>query len=172
MKGSVKKIALCGVLTAFAAIAFILESLFPPIILPGARMGISNAFILLTTIFLGYKYAFFALVSKILIGSIFSGNLSSILYSLPAGLISLTVQCLLLFKTKSVSVIATSITGAVVNTTVQNTVFCLVTNTLEYLYYLPYLAFIGVISGLIVGLIVYFSVKYVPTKIWGQYRRT
>lgn len=167
MKISVKKVAFCGILTAFAAIAFILESLFPPIILPGARMGISNAFILLTLIFLGGKYGFIALCVKILIGGIFSGNVSSLLYSLPAGIISLSVQCLLLYKAKEVSIISTSISGAVINSTVQNAVFCIVTNTLEYLYYLPYLAFISVISGLVVGLIVYFSIKYIPKKLLG-----
>lgn len=161
----VKKVAFCGVLTAFASIAFILESLFPPIILPGARMGVSNAFILLATIILGYKYGFISLIVKILIGAIFSGNLSSVMYSLPAGLISLTVQCILLFKVKNVSVIATSIAGAIINTTVQNTVFCLVTNAVEYLYYLPYLALIGVVSGFLVGLIVYFSLKHTPKKL-------
>lgn len=167
MKNSVRKITLCGILTAFSAIAFILESLFPPIVLPGARMGISNAFILLAVIFLGGKYGFVALCIKILIGGIFSGNVSSLLYSLPAGIISLFLQCLLLFKAKNVSIIATSISGAVINTTVQNAVFCVVTNTLEYLYYLPYLAFISVISGLVVGLIVYFAIKYIPTKLLG-----
>lgn len=168
MKNSVRKITACAVLTALATLSFMLESLFPPIILPGARMGISNVFIILTVLFVGYKYGFISLIVKILIGSIFSGNLSSAMYSMPAGLISLTIQCLLIYKAKNVSIIATSIAGAVINTTVQNTVFCLVTATKEYLFYLPYLALIGVLSGFLVGLAVYYSAKYIPTKLWDK----
>ena len=41
-KPSVKKLALCGVLTAFALIAFMLENLLPPLFLPGARLGLSD----------------------------------------------------------------------------------------------------------------------------------
>jgi heptaprenyl diphosphate synthase len=166
MKNALRKITLCAVLATLSTLAFMLESLFPPIILPGARMGISNVFVIITLLFLGYKFAFIALAVKILIGSLFSGNLSSIMYSLPAGIISLTVQYLLLHKAKNVSIIATSIAGAVINTAIQNTVFCLVTATPEYLFYLPYLSLIATVSGFIVGLIVYYSVKYVPKKLW------
>ena len=68
------KITLTAVLSAFATIAFILESLFPPLFIPGARMGLSNVFILLTVYLVGGRYAIAALVVKTIIGSLFSGN--------------------------------------------------------------------------------------------------
>ena len=138
-----------------------LENLFPPIILPGARLGISNAFILLSAILLGWKYGIATLIIKTVIGSIFAGNLSAIIYSLPAGLIALTLE-LILLHFMSVSVVATSVLGAVINTTVQNLTFCLVTNAVEYLIYLPYLGLIGAVGGVAVGLIVYLVVKKLP----------
>ena len=76
-KLTLRKITFCAVLSALATLAFMLENLFPPIILPGARMGVSNVFILLATLMLGYKYGFICLMVKILIGSLFSGNISS-----------------------------------------------------------------------------------------------
>ena len=155
------KISLCGILSAAALISFMLENLFPPIILPGARLGISNAFILLSAILLGWKYGIATLIIKTVIGSIFAGNLSAIIYSLPAGLIALTLELILLHFT-SVSVVATSVLGAVINTTVQNLTFCLVTNAVEYLIYLPYLGLIGAVGGVAVGLIVYLVVKKLP----------
>ena len=163
MKSNVKKLTLTGVLTALATLSFVLESLFPPLFLPGARLGISNLFILLCLILCGIKYGAFCLVVKVLLSSLFSGNLSSIMYSLPAGLISLILQAVLLYLVKS-SFIATSVSGAVVNTVVQNAVFCLVTRTSEYLYYSPYLALIAIISGLIVGFAVYLTIKILPEK--------
>jgi heptaprenyl diphosphate synthase len=140
-------------------IAFTLESLFPPLILPGARMGISNVFILLCAIYLGSIYGYATLIVKILLGSIFSGNISSIIYSLPAGLISLTLELALFLWINKASIVASSIAGAVVNVTIQNLVFCLVTDSAEYLSYLPYLSLTGVIGGLAVGFIVLLTVK-------------
>ena len=154
-----KKIALCGLLCAFATIAFTLESLFPPLILPGARMGVSNVFILLAGIYLGSVYGYATLVVKILLGSIFSGNISSIMYSLPAGVLSLTLELALILWLNKASIIASSVAGAVLNVTVQNLVFCLVTDSMEYLSYLPYLSLTGIIGGLAVGFIVLFTVR-------------
>jgi heptaprenyl diphosphate synthase len=167
-KFSVYKISLTGLFSALATIAFVIENLFPPLLMPGARIGVSNIFILLATVTLGATSGFITLTIKILLGSLFAGNVSSALYSLPAGLISLTLECLLLFKIKNVSLPAISVAGAVINTTVQNTVFCLITKVPEFFFYLPYLALVGVISGLTVGFTVYLIIKKIPNKIWGK----
>ena len=161
MNVKLKKITLCAILTAFAVLSFTIENLFPPLILPGARMGISNVFILLSAIYLGAPYGFATLIIKVTLGSLFSGNVSSIMYSLPAGLVSLSVELLILTFVKKVSLISTSVAGSVVNVTIQNTVFCLVTGVTEYLGYLPYLALISVVSGIIIGFAVYITVKKV-----------
>ena len=155
------KITLCGILSSMALIAFILEGLFPPIIIPGARLGLSNIFILLAAIILGAKYGFASLLIKTVIGSIFSGNVSSIMYSLPAGIVALTAELLLLCFMK-VSVVSVSVCGSFINTTIQNLTFCLVTNTYEYISYLPYLSLIGVVSGIFVGFTVYLIIKKLP----------
>ena len=163
---ALRKTTYCSVITALATLAFMLESLFPPIILPGARMGVSNVFILLAVIMVGRKYGFICLTLKIIIGSLFSGNISSAMYSLPAGLIALAVEIILLFNVGKISIPAVSIAGAVINSAIQNVVFCLVTGVPEYLYYAPYLTLIAIISGLVVGLIVYFTIKSLPKKLF------
>ena len=152
------KFTLCAILTAFAIITFVIENLFPPLFFPGAKMGISNVFILLSLIILGPTYAFITLVVKTVLGSLFAGNISAILYSLPAGAIALSVEILAIVLLKKVSVVAVSILGAVINISLQNVTFCLLTNTIQYLYYLPDLALIGVVSGLIVGFTTYLIV--------------
>ena len=166
---TLRKITLCALLTAFALISFILESLFPPLILPGARMGISNVFILLSALILGSVYGYATLIIKVTLGSIFSGNVSALLYSLPAGLISLTLELLLIVWTKKVSVLAGSIAGATLNITVQNLVFCIITGYIEFLYYLPYLAVIGAVGGCIVGFIVHLIFKKVNLSFLSRY---
>ena len=168
MKSKTYKTTLCAILTSLSVIAFTIENLFPPTFLAGARIGVSNIFILLSAIILGFSYGYFSLVVKILIGSLFSGNIMNIMYSLPAGLISLSVELVIIFYIKNTSIISASIVGAVINSTIQNVVFCLVTDTVSYLVYLPYLSLIGVISGLVVGFIVYLLVKYIPDKYFIQ----
>lgn len=164
MKNNTFKLTLCALLTSLSIIAFTLENLFPPLFLAGARLGISNVFILLSTIVLGVGYGYATLIIKIIVGSLFSGNVSAIMYSLPAGLIALTLEIVIIYFVKSTSIVCTSIFGSVINSCVQNVVFCLVTDTTSYLVYLPYLALISVVTGLIVGFIVYLTLKRFPQK--------
>ena len=164
MKSITFKIALTAIYTSLATITFTIESLFPPLILPGARLGLSNVFILLSLISLGAQYGYIALVVKIALGSLFSGNVSSIMYSLPAGIISLSVEYLILKFIPNISVVSTSVSGAIINTTTQNVVFCLIGKTAEYLCYLPYLSLIAVLSGIVVGFTVYLIVKKLPSS--------
>ncbi len=166
MKTSLK-CALTAIFTTLAIISFIIENLFPPIIFVGARIGVSNVFILLTLILLGEGYAFITLTLKTLLGSLFAGNISMIMYSLPAGAIALAVEILLSRFVKS-SIVATSTAGAVINIVIQNFTFCLITKTVEVLYYLPYLTIIATISGIIVGLTTFLIVKRLPKKLFTE----
>lgn len=156
------KLTLCALFCGGALITFTLESLFPPIILPGARLGLSNVFILLCACMLGGSYAYASLIIKTVIGSLFSGNISMIIYSLPAGTVALAIQLLLLYFTKKTSVVCISVVGAIINTTIQTATFCLVAGLLQYFIYLPYLALIAIPSGVLVGFVVLLIVKRLP----------
>ena len=162
------KLVFCGIFSALATVAFIIESLFPPLFLPGARMGVSNIFILLSALTLGSVYGFITLFVKVTLGSLLSGNVFSIVYSLPSGMIALAVELLILNFCNQVSIVCISVFGAVLNITVQNATFCLITKTTEYLYYLPYLSLMGIIGGLIVGFAVYLIIKILPNKLFSK----
>lgn len=157
-----KRITLCGIFSALACIAFMIENLFPPLIIPGAKLGLSNLFVLLSLVFLGKGYAFITLGVKVTVASLFSG-LSAIMYSLPAGTLALMAEIFLIYTLKT-SLVAASVAGAVVNSTVQNAVFCIITKTLEYLVYLPYLALIAIIAGLAIGFALFLTIKKLPDK--------
>ena len=146
------KIATAAVLSAAALAVYVVESLFPP---------------LMALVCLGVGYAFAALAVKIAVGNLIVGNFSTLMYSLPAGVISLAVMSLLFFNGKSrFGLIALSVAGAVVHNAVQNAVYALVTDTPAVLSLLPYLALIGVLSGAIVGAATYFALKIVPKSQW------
>ena len=167
---TIKKITVSAILTSLALIAFTLENLFPPIIIPGAKLGLSNIFILLTFFSAGSLFSFLGLTVKVILGSLFTGNFSTLIYSLPSGIIALAIEILLFEKTNGVSIPAISTVGSLVNVFIQNLVFCLVTSTLEYISFLPYLALISTFSGLTVGLVVHFLIKKIPSKMFFTFK--
>ena len=112
-KNYLKNLTLCAVYSALATISFVLETLLPPLVLPGARIGVSNLFILLATFTLGYWQGYFVLIVKCLLGSLFSANISALIYSLSAGITSLSAQILIFVLVNKASIISISVFGAV-----------------------------------------------------------
>ena len=162
-----RRIATLSVLTAMGLITFMIESLFPPLFLPGAKMGISNVFSLLTLIVMGPTEAFILVLVRTTLGSMFTGNMSTLLYSMTAGVVSVAVSSVLVeFVYPRVSIVAISVVAAVLHNLTQNLVFCLISNTPEMFAYMPWLALLGVVAGIIVGFAVWFILRTVPTKMF------
>lgn len=163
-----KKIAVLAMMTGFGLIMFMVESLFPPMFFPGAKMGLSNIFSLLTLVLYGLPEALLVVVARTVLGSLFAGNASLLLYSLTAGVASVIVSRLLMIAFPKVSLLAVSVVSAVVHNTVQLLVYCALTQTALIFSYLPYLALLGVLAGVIVGLAVIFTVKGVPLGVFAK----
>lgn len=163
-----KKIAVLAMMTGFGLIIFMVESLFPPMFFPGAKMGLSNIFSLLTLVLYGLPEALLVVVARTMLGSLFAGNASLLLYSLTAGVASVIVSRLLMIAFPKVSLLAVSVVSAVVHNTVQLLVYCALTQTALIFSYLPYLALLGVLAGVIVGLAVIFTVKGVPLGVFAK----
>ncbi len=153
-----KRIALLGVLTTLSIIMFLIESLFPPLIIPGAKLGLGNIFVMLTLIYLDLPSGIVLVLAKCLISAMF-GGFSALIYSLPAGLCSL-FACYFLLKLKSkISIIAISAPLGTLHNLVQNVVFCLVTKSIKVLLYAPYLALLGVLCGVFTGFVTFLLVN-------------
>ncbi|HOO22455.1 MAG TPA: Gx transporter family protein [Clostridia bacterium] len=169
MKGGAKRITVLAAFTAISLVMFTVESLIPTFI-PGAKIGLSNVFTLLALFLLGPYDAVILVVVRTVLGSIIGGNLSAIMYSLTAGIVSLAVSVVLYrFAFGKVSITALSVSAAVVHNIVQTAVFCLVTGTTQWFYYLVYLVPIGIISGLCVGVITLAMIKYIPVSFFEKY---
>ena len=162
---SAKRIATLAVLTAMGLIMFMVESLFPPLILPGAKMGLSNIFSMLAVFLLGPIDAFVLVVVRVVLGSMFTGNMSTLMYSLSSGVVSVVTSSVLVeLVYPKVSIVSISIVSAVLHNLTQNIVFCLVSNTPEMFSYMPWLALLGVLAGIIVGFAVWFILRMIPTR--------
>ena len=161
------RIALVALLTAVSLIVFVVENAFPPLILPGAKLGLANLFTLLALVILTPIDALFIFLIRAVLGNIITGNPSALLYSIPAGLIALAVSAVLVrLCMDKISIVAISVASAVIHNVVQNLVFCLTSGSTAVLSYTPYLALLGVLSGVIVGLTSYFILRYLPKSIY------
>ncbi len=162
---SARRIAGTAILAALSLIAFLIESLFPPLVLPGAKLGLGNLFVLIALFYYGGTNAAIVLLVKLLLGNLLTGNLSALMYGLPAGAFALTAEYLLArFVFPRVSVVAISVFGACLSNAVQTAVFALVIRSYAALSYLPYLVLLGILSGAVVGIALYFILKFLPRR--------
>ncbi len=163
---SAKMLSLLSLFSALSLIMFLVESLFPSILIPGAKIGLGNIFVLITLLTLGQWQAYTVAIIKSVLGSFISGNLSTLLFSLSASLVSVTVAILLFSVLKArLSIVAVSVVSAVAHNVTQNAVYALVTNSSLVFSYLPYLTILGVISGAIVGVTVVIIIRVLPDKL-------
>ncbi len=165
--GAARRIAADALFSALALIVFLIENLFPPLFFPGAKMGLSNIFSLAALILYSPLDAFIVVAVRTLLGSVFAGNVSALLYSFTGGIAAMGISAVLLYTLyPHISVMAVSIVAAVAHNIVQNLVFVAVAQTALVLSYMPYLALIGVLSGAIVGAAVTLIFKKVPLSVY------
>ena len=154
-----KRLTVLSLLTAAALIAFIIEMRLPDIRIPGVKLGLANIFTVYAVYRFSGKEVFLLLVTRIVLGSLFSSNFSAIIYSLAGGMLCLCGM-LLLRKIISESYLwLCSIFGAILHNTGQIGAAVLMTGTPAVLAYYPYLLVSGSIAGLFTGLCAQFVVK-------------
>lgn len=164
---SAKKIAVLAILTALSLIMFLIENLFPPLLIPGAKLGLSNTFSFVALIIYSPIEAFIIVALRTLLGAIFAGNVSALMYSFTGGIVSMAISSLLIYAVyPRLSIIAVSIAAAVCHNITQCTVHVLVTMTPELFVYAPYLMLIGILSGAFIGGVVWLIFRRVPLSVF------
>lgn len=162
-KINAKKIAVLGVLTALSLIAFLIENLFPPLFIPGAKIGLANAFSFAALIIYSPLEAFIIVGVRTVLSAIFAGNISAVIYSFTGGVMAMGVSSALIYLVcPKISVVSASVAAAVVHNLTQNAVFALISGTTLSFSYAPYLALIGLASGTFIGLTVTLIIKKIP----------
>lgn len=147
-KTPTKRLALAGILLAAALVLSLVESLIPPIIpaAPYAKVGFANIVLIVALLTLGYPYAILIMLLKCVFIAVFSGNMFSLAYSIPAGFVAYTVSALV-FRIPKTGIIAVSVISGMIHNFVQNAVASIVIGKNVWLLS-PYLMLIGAIAGL------------------------
>jgi len=148
------KMIFISLIVAQALVLHVLEGMIPlPIGIPGAKLGLANVFSIITLYVLGFKSTFLVVVMRVALSTMFGGTLSSFLFSLSGGLLSLFVMTIVknLLKDK-VSIIGVSGAGAVSHNIGQLLVASAIVKNLSVMLYLPVLTFIGIGTGIFIGI--------------------
>ena len=155
MKLTTKKLALCAVLTALALGLSTLESLFPVSVLvplPGIKLGLANIVTVFALYRLGDIPALAILIARCLLGAMFAGNASALLFSLMGGVLAMLTM-IVLRRVRGLSVYGVSIAGAAAHNIGQICAAMVVLGGTAVLGYLPVLLGVSLITGTLTGFV-------------------
>ena len=142
-----KKLVLMALLTAVALTVFVIENQIPaPVPIPGVKLGLANIITLVAMVLLGKKEAGAILLMRILMGAMFAGSPSTLLFSAAGGALAYLVMCLTvgLFPEKQLWIV--SALAALAHNAGQLLTCALVVKTPGVLAYAPILAASGVLT--------------------------
>lgn len=148
-----RKLTLTAVLTAAALVMFVLESQLPPLtMIPGIKPGLSNIFTLFTMEALGPGWAFDLFLVRVVLGSMITGQLSALLYSLAGGLAAYAVMLALRRPLHGPQLWVRSVLCAIAHNLGQLAAASVIAATRAVWYYLPVLILAAIASGALTGL--------------------
>lgn len=155
MKINTKKLALGAVLTALALGLSTIENLFPVTLLiplPGVKLGLANIVTVFALYELGAIPALTILVARCLLGSLFAGNASALIFSLLGGLTAMLVM-IALKQLPKLSVFGVSIGGAAAHNIGQIVAAMITLGNTMVVGYLPFLLAVSLLTGTLTGFI-------------------
>lgn len=162
-----RRYALLAVLTGCSLVVFLIENRLPPLFFPGAKIGLANFFTLCALVLFSPREGILLVLARTILGAMFATTPTVLLYSLTGGLVSVAVSALLLYSPKAhFSLPAVSATAAVLHNLTQCCVFALITATPLVLWYFPYLALIGCLSGCCIGILAHVTLLKLPLSVY------
>ncbi|MBQ6153279.1 MAG: Gx transporter family protein [Ruminococcus sp.] len=160
MNDKVKRLAQLSLLTAVALIIFVVELQIPnPFPIPGIKLGLAN----IVTVYAVYHYRWYevsaVVVLRVVLGSLFSGNMMALIYSLSGSFFCLVGMLLLRKIVDEKHIPIASVFGAILHNTGQMAAALLITQTPQLLAYYPFLIVSGCLAGLFTGLLAQFIIQ-------------
>ncbi|MDY5578176.1 MAG: Gx transporter family protein [Lachnospiraceae bacterium] len=158
---SARKITLLSLYTALALIIFMVESALPGLTpLPFIKLGLANVITLIVLVLYSPKDALIVFFMRILLASVFTGQIVYLLYSFAGGILCFAADCGINHLLKGKYLYITSIFGAVFHNIGQLGMAVILMGT-GVLPYFPYLMIAGIITGLFTGILAEQLVKRV-----------
>ena len=145
--------ALCAVLISLALVLSYAERFFPLqmiVPLPGVKLGLANIVSIIALYRLGGRSAAIILAIRCILGSAFGGGITSLMFSLTGGALSIIVMCLSR-RLPFLSVYGVSILGAAAHNIGQICASMVLMHSIYIGAYLPYLLGVSLFTGFATG---------------------
>lgn len=156
-----KRLTLLAVLTAAALCVFVLEAQLPPLTpVPGIKLGLANIFTLFALYVLEAKSALALLLVRVVLGSLVTGQVSAMGYSLCGGLLSYLVLLLFYRRIPGKQLWALSILSALAHNLGQLLLASVVMGTFAIFWYAPMLFLAAMVTGAFTGLTTQMVLKH------------
>ena len=147
-----KKLALMALLTAIALTIFVVEAQIPaPAPIPGVKLGLANIITLITMCLLGKKEAGAVLLVRVLMGAMFAGSPSTLLFSAVGGLFAYLTMCMTVGLFGEDRLWIVSALAGIAHNAGQLLACVLVVKTPGVFAYAPILAASCVVTGVFTG---------------------
>ena len=151
--GKAKRISLCAVMIALALALSYTERFIPLqliVPLPGIKLGLANIVTLVALYLFKTKYAYMILIPRCVLGAVFGGGITGLLFSLCGGTLALGAMALAK-RAPLFSVYGVSILGAAAHNVGQILMSMVLMHSVYIGAYLPYLLLVAVFTGIITG---------------------
>ena len=153
-----KKITTMSLLCAAALTIFVAESQIPSPI-AGVKLGLANIVTLYTMALFGRREAALVLTARIILGSMFTGSMSSLIFSLTGGISAYFVMALTIGIFPEHLLWVVSVFGALAHNAGQLAAAMLITRTPGLLAYGLMLLISAIVTGAFTGLAAQYLIK-------------
>lgn len=156
-----KRLTLLSALTAAALCVFVLEAQLPPLTpVPGIKLGLANIFTLFALYTLDAKAALALLLVRAVVGSVVTGQVSALGYSLCGGLLSFAVLLPLYRRFPRRQLWALSVLSAAAHNLGQLLVASVVMHTMAIFWYAPALILSALVTGAFTGVTAQLALRH------------
>lgn len=156
-----RRLVFSSVLISIALCLYIIEMYIQlPFTFPGAKIGLANIVTVISLYILTPYETFLIVIIRVVLGSIFSGNLSSFLFSVSGAILSFIMMLTLLKISKNISPVGISMVGGIFHNVGQVLVAMFILNNINIFWYLPFLLVTGLVTGIFIGYAANFSIEH------------
>lgn len=163
-----KQLAQCALLISLALVLSYMERFFPIqmlIPLPGIKLGLANIVTLVALQCLGNRSAIVILVLRCILGAVFGGGITGLMFSLTGGIFSVLVM-MLAEKCSWFSIFGVSILGAAAHNIGQICAAMALMQTIYIISYLPWLLLVSVLTGFANGAMAAGVLRILRGRVW------
>ena len=143
------------IMAMFVSVGLVLQYVESRIIItpvPGGKLGLANIVSIINLFVLGGRNALIISVIRAFLGTIVSGGISALPYSLFGTFFSTLSMCILKkYVFPNASVVGMSVVGASVHNLIQIIVASVIFSSFYIFSYLPFLLIVSLISGTVTG---------------------